>query len=111
MSRRPKFSSGQSSDKQAVTKPRAASNSQGCTPLPRGLQEPVAVKCERRDAGHPAAAGSPVRPGRPADDADDDGATWLVLEDRRAGIAGAGAEPVTCPLPDRIDQPDLQCAG
>ena len=58
----------------------------------------------------PAAARRAVRSGRPADDADDGGAALLVLEYRRAGISGAGAEPVARALPDGIDQADLQRA-
>ena len=69
------------------------SNLQGRSPLPRGLQNPVPVKRQRRDSGEAAAAGAAVRPGRPADDADDNGTGWLVLEHRPAGIAGAGAKP------------------
>ena len=39
------------------------------------------------------------------------GPPWLVFENRAAGIAGAGAEPVARALADRIDQADLQRAG
>src|SRR5439155_9112963 len=81
---------------------------EGGAPLPRGLQHPVAVERERRDAGHATAAGAAVRPGRPADDADDLGAARFVLENRRAGIAGAGAKPIARALADRIDQTNLQ---
>src|SRR4051812_34197266 len=77
-------------------------------PLPRGLLQPVAVERQRRDAGEPAATGRAVRPGRPADDADDGGTRLLVLEHRSAGIAGAGAEPVAGALVDGIDEADLQ---
>ena len=46
-------------------------NSQRRAPLPRGLHDPVAVERQRRNAGQTAAARAAVRPGRPADDADD----------------------------------------
>src|ERR1700716_1230841 len=85
-------------------------NSQRKTPLARGLKNPVAVERERRNAGQAAAARAAVRPGRPADDADDGRGALPVLEHRAAGIPGTGAEPVPDALPDRIDQPDLQGA-
>ena len=94
----------------ARTAPRLRQTYNDRTPLPRGLQDPVAVKRQRRHAGQPATARGAVRSGRPADDADDDRAARLVLEYRRAGIPGAGAEPVARALPDRIDQADLQRA-
>src|SRR6266404_2534595 len=86
-------------------------SSQRRTPLARGLHNPVAVECERRNAGQAAAARAAVRPRRPADDADDGGAALPVLKHRAAGIAGTGAEPVSIALPDRIDQANLQRPG
>src|SRR5450432_1003444 len=80
------------------------------TPLARGLQDPVPVERERRNAGQAAAAAAAVRPGRPADDANDGGTTRSLLEYGPAGIPGAGAEPVAGALRERIDQPDLQRA-
>src|ERR1700730_62049 len=82
-------------------------NSQRRTPRPRGFQNPVAVKRERRNAGQAAAARAAVRPGRPADDADDGSTALAVLKHRPAGIPGAGAEPVAGALRERIDQTDL----
>ena len=79
--------------------------------MPCGLQDPVAVERERRDPGEAAAAGAAVRPGRPAHDADDDGAGWLDLEHRPAGIAGTCAKPLARALASGIDQANLQAAG
>ena len=59
------------------------------------LQNPVPVKRQRRDAGEAAAAVRIIRPRRPRDDADDNGLAILFFEHRRAGIAGAGAKPVS----------------
>src|SRR5437764_2666890 len=84
---------------------------QSRSPLPCGLQDPIAVERERRDPGETAAAGAAVRPGRPTHDADDDGAGWLVLEHRPAGIAGACAKPAARALASGIDQANLQAAG
>src|SRR4051794_9620265 len=77
-------------------------------PSPCALPNPVAVQRQRRGAGDAAAAGGTVRPRRPADDADDGGAAWLLLEHGPAGIAGAGAHSIAKALADRIDQADLQ---
>src|ERR1700694_1907344 len=86
-------------------------NSDRKTPLARGLQDPVPVERERRNPGQAAAAAAAVRPGRPADDANDGGAVRPVLEYGSAGIPGAGANPVADAQRERIDQPDLQGAG
>src|ERR1700694_2655852 len=83
-------------------------NSQSKTPLAAGLQNPVAVKRERRDAGQTAAARAAVRPRRPADDADDRSGALAVLKHRATVIPGAGAKPLACALPGRIDQANLQ---
>src|SRR5213080_4732209 len=82
--------------------------SQGKTPLARGLQDPVAIKRKRRNAGQAAAARAAVRSRRPTDDADDGRGALPVLKHRATGIPGAGAKPVPCTPSDRIDQADLQ---
>src|SRR5436190_4699426 len=82
--------------------------SQGKTPLVRGLQDPVAIKRKRRNAGQAAAARAAVRPRRPTDDADDGRGALPVLKHRATGIPGTGAKPVPCTPSDRIDQADLQ---
>src|SRR6266702_4647790 len=58
-----------------------------------------------------AAAGSAVRPGRPADDPDKHGTSWSVLEHGAAGIPGAGADSIANTVGYGIDQPDLKRAG
>src|SRR5260370_17417241 len=85
--------------------------SQGKPPVLRGLQDRVAVERERRKAGQSAAARAAVRPGRPADDANDGRAARPVLEHRAAGIPSAGAKPVAGALRERIDQANLQRPG
>src|SRR3981081_1300476 len=84
-------------------------NSNRKTPLAGGLQDPVAVERERRNAGQSAAAGAAVRPRRPTDDAADGRPARPILEHRPAGIAGTGAKSVANPLRGRIDQANLQC--
>src|SRR5579883_2124815 len=84
--------------------------SQSKTPLPSGSQNPVAVKCERRHPGQPAASVAAVRPGRPADDADDCGASLLILEHRAAGIPGAGAKTIARAIGRGVHEADLQTA-
>src|SRR5436190_10404821 len=85
--------------------------SQGKSPLARGLQDPVAIKRKRRNAGQAAAARAAVRPRRPTDDADDGRRALQVLKHRPAGIPGTGAKPFPRTLSDRIDQADLQGPG
>jgi hypothetical protein len=60
-------------------------------PGARGGRDPITVQRQWRDAAEAAAAGGIVGAGRPRDHADNDGAAILILEHRRAGIAGAGA--------------------
>src|SRR5580693_9893088 len=75
---------------------------------PRGVDDPGAVTRQRRDAGQPAATVPEFRPGRPAHHANDDDAAVLVAEHRRAGIAGAGAQPGAVAFGLRIEQANLQ---
>src|SRR5258707_9175004 len=83
-------------------------NSQGKTPVLRGLQDPVAVERERRNAGQTAAARAAVRPGRPADDADNGGAPPPGLKHPAPRTPRAGAEPPSTPPPHPADPANLQ---
>src|SRR5215831_11900574 len=83
---------------------------QSKTPLSGGLQDPVAVKCQRRHAGQAAAARAAVGSGRPADDTDDHRPGLVILNHRTAGIAGAGPQAIPRALPGGIDQANLQGA-
>src|SRR5262249_59741847 len=66
---------------------------------------------ERSHAGEAAAAVAQGGAGRPAYDADDRERAADIAIDRRAGIAGAGAEPGALALGGGIGEPDLQRAG
>src|SRR5262245_31166725 len=77
----------------------------------RRLDDPLAVELDRRDAGQPAAAGGAVRAGGPAHHADHRQPAAVVLVDRAAGVAGAGAEPGLHVGGRRVDQAELQIAG
>src|SRR5262245_5093426 len=79
--------------------------------FPRLLHHPRAVARERGDAGEPAAAFAQRRAGRPAHHADHRQRAADVAIDRRAGIAGTGAESGALAFGGGVSEPDLQRAG
>src|SRR5882757_11464813 len=84
-----------------------------CQPDPelaRRLDNPGAIDLDRRDTGQSAAAVGVVRADGPADHADQREAPGILLIDRRAGIAGAAAEPGFLIGGGRVDQAKLQRA-
>src|SRR6266851_2562484 len=89
---------------------RQSSHRERHTPLAGGLQNPVPVKRERRDAGQTAAARGAVWSRRPADDTDNGRAALAVFKHRASGIPGAGAKPVARAQSDGIDEANLQAS-